>query len=398
MKRIALLLVSGLTLISLAACHKDDGPETPSKQDDVASTDENLAGETVSVGDFKKLFVLNEGQMGTNNATLDFLRASDGMYVWNAYNQMNPEIPDGLGDVGNDIAVADNKVWIVVNNSGIVEVADVKNERHIATVSIPTPRQVVIEGNYAYVTSWNGAYSDYSNPSNSKNPKGVVYKIDTKSYKVIGNVEVGYQPEGLAVSEGKLFVANSGGISSTLPPTYSYDYTVSIIDLTSFKLTRTIEVAPNLKDVFSDGDGTVYVTSLGNYATAHSGVFAINANKPEGAVRILGGSDEDQYHCSVAAIDGTRLFVMGTSDEYNWSATSHKWYLWTVDQGVVNDETFAFDGKTPYGLYAFHERLAVADAVDYVNPGTVSLYDLSKGKKLWTVRAGVCPGHFAAWK
>lgn len=398
MKKTALLFVSGLLLFSLAACHKDDEPETPSNQNDVASTDDLLAGETVSVGDFKKLFVLNEGQMGTNNATLDFLRASDGKYVWNAYNQMNPDIPQGLGDVGNSIAVADDKIWIVVNNSGIVEVASAANERHIATIELPTPRQVALDGKYAYVTSWNGAYSDYENPSNSKNPKGVVYKIDAKSYKVLANVEVGYQPEGLAVYNGKLYVANSGGISSTLAPSYAYDFTVSIIDLSSFAVTKTVEVAPNLKDVFSDGLGTIYVTSLGNYSTAHSGLFAINAASPAAGVRVAGTGSDDQYYGSIAAIDGTRVYVLGTSNEYDWNA-SHKWYLWSVSEGTVSrEEKFAFEGKTPYAIFPFRDQLVVADAVDYFNPGNVSLYDLTKGKKSWTVRAGVCPGHFAAWK
>ena len=49
------------------------------------SRDEELTGEKVDVSaipaDVRKVFVLDEGGMGSNNATLDFLRVSDGNYV-----------------------------------------------------------------------------------------------------------------------------------------------------------------------------------------------------------------------------------------------------------------------------------------------------------------------------
>ena len=398
MKKIALLIVSGLMLLGIAACSKDEGP---SSSTDSASTDENLAGETVTVGDYKKIFVLNEGQMGANNATLDFLRFSDGKYVRNAYNQMNPEIPLGLGDVGNDVAVTGNEVWMVVNNSGIIEVADARNERHIATIEIPTPRNIIFEGKYAYVTSWNGAVAVYNDKyeviaSESKNPKGVVYKIEISSHKIVGNVEVGYQPEGLAAYNGNLYVANSGGISSQLAPAYAYDYTVSIVSLSSFKVTETVEIAPNLKSVFSDGKGTIYVTTYGNYSNVHSGVYAFSAATPKSVARVE-GSGTIGYNGSVAAINGAKLYVFGNDTEYDWNAQKHDWYVWSVEEGMVVDEKLDITGLNPYGAFAVGSQLIVSDAKDCVGPGTVTMFDLTRNAKLWTVTAGVCPGHFAIW-
>ena len=53
----------------------------------------------------------------------------------------------------------------------------------------------------------------------------------------------------------------------------------------------------------------------------------------------------------------------------------------------------------PYGVLALEgDLLLVADAGDYFNPGTLSLYDTSEQDKRWTVTTGVCPGHFAVWK
>ena len=399
MKKIALLIVSGLVLIGIAACSKDEGPSQPST--DTVSGDENLAGETVTVGDYKKIFVLNEGQMGANNATLDFLRFSDGKYVRNAYNQMNPEQPLGLGDVGNDIAVTGNEVWMIVNNSGLIEVADARDERHIATIEIPTPRNIVFDGKYAYVTSWNGAVAVYGegytvDAAQSKNPKGVVYKIDVNTHKIVGNVEVGYQPEGLAAYDGNLYVANSGGISSQLAPAYAYDYTISIVNLSTFKVTETVEVAPNLKGVFSDGKGTIYVTTLGNYSNVHSGLYAFSAASPKSVSRVE-GTGTIGYNGSVAAVNGTKIYVFGNDTEFDWSASKHDWYVWSVEEGIVLDEKLDLTGLNPYAAFSVGGQLFVSDAKDYVGPGTVSMFDLTKNAKLWTVTAGVCPGHFAIW-
>ena len=275
MKKAFLLLLCGA--FAFCACQKDPVP----------SKDSTLDGQAVDVSfistSARKVFVLNEGGMGSNNSTLDFLRFEDGKYILSAFNKMNPDVGAGLGDVGNDIAIHGKEAWIVVNNSGIVEVISAEDETEIATVTVPTPRNIAFDDNYAYVTSWAGAYitygADYS-ITDSKNPKGQVYRINLKTKKAEGSVEVGYQPEGIAYYNGKLYVANSGGISSQLPPTYAYDNTVSIIDAASFKVEKTVEVQVNLKNVYSDGKGNIYVTTLGNYWDVHSGLYMLTASAP----------------------------------------------------------------------------------------------------------------------
>lgn len=404
MKYQSLLYVSGALclLLGLAACQKEDGPDPSSYS---ASSDEYLAGEMVNVGvnafSAKKLFVLNEGGMGSNNATLDILDLQTGRYVRDAYGKMNPEIPQGLGDVANDIAVYDGKLWIVVNNSGIVEVVNPENERHIATIAVPTPRNIAFHGAYAYVSSWNGAAAVYGadwsvDPAQSKNPKGAVYKIDIKSFEVVDCVEVGYQPEGLAVSKGRLFVANSGGIACSLPPSYSYDNTLSIIDLNGFFVTKTLTVAPNLKNVYAAPDGTVFVTTLGNYYDVHSGMYWVKNEK------LVGRVGEGSSNVSVPVMDASGDFwAIGNDTEFDWSASSHEWYLWrfsSKSEAFTTIPNFHFVGGVPYGLYVDGNNIVVADAVDYFNPGTLSLYAADSGEKPWTVTAGVCPAHFAVWE
>lgn len=384
MKKAFLLLLCGT--FAFCACQKDRVP----------SKDSTLDGKTVDVSfistSAQKLFVLNEGGMGSNNATLDFLRFSDGKYITGAFKKMNPEIATGLGDVGNDIAIHGEEAWIVVNNSGIVEVISAYEETEIAAIKVPTPRNIAFDNTYAYVTSWAGAYvtygADYS-VADSKNPKGQVYRINLNTKKVEGSVEVGYQPEGIACYNGKLYVANSGGIASQLPPTYSYDNTVSVIDAASFKVEKTVEVQVNLKNVYSDGTGNIYVTTLGNYWDIHSGLYMLKAAAPE---QVNWVAD----YVSVSALCGDTVYCIGTDSEYDWSGAPHTYSAWSVTGGTKKALSLTLTETTPYGLAVLDaDTFLLGDAGDYFNPGTVSCY--YKGTKRWDVTAGVCPGHFALY-
>lgn len=387
MKKATLLLLCGA--FAVCACQQDPVPEAPSK-------DAELTGEKVDVAAFstaaRKVFVLNEGGLGSNNATLDFLRLPEGTYVNGAFRRMNPDAGAGLGDVGNDIAVHDDEVWIVVNNSGIVEVLSAKDETEIAAITVPTPRNIAFDEQYAYVTSWAGAYATYDSNymvTDSKNPKGQVHRINLATKKVEGSVEVGYQPEGIACYDGKLYVANSGGIASQLPPDYAYDKTVSIIDTKSFQVTQTVDVQVNLKNVYSDGLGTIYVTTLGNYWDVHSGLYQLSASNPAAPKHIAD-------YVSVSAISGDTLYCIGTESEYDWSVLSHEYKAWRVRSGAKKDLALEVNTTALYSLAALNaDTFLVGDAGDYYNPGTVSCY--SKDTKIWSVTAGVCPGHFAVY-
>ena len=401
MKTALLLFTFGV--LSVVACRKTFVPGTPTK-------DASLEGESVNVAEFpadvKKIFVLNEGQMGANNATLDFLRRSDGQYITGAFKKMNPSAAAGLGDVGNDIAIHDDNVWMVINNSGLVEVVSAADETEIATIEIPTPRAIAFDDKYAYVTSWAGAFATYGadySVTDSANPRGCVYRIDLNTYKTAGTVEVGYQPEGIAYYGGKLYVANSGGISSQLPPLYAYDNTVSVIDTKSFAVTRTVEVQVNLKNVYADGKGHIFVTTLGNYFDVHSGLYVFPADAPDQVTHVTRDFLK-HTHVSCSFALGDEVYCIGTENEFAFNE-KHVYILWSYNAVKDKVSLYLVDlGGVPYGMAVLEDSielrtLLVGDAGDYFNPGTVTcyrLYDLQD--KVWSVTAGVCPGHFAVWK
>ena len=64
------------------------------------------------------LFILNEGNMGSNKASIDFYDPISDTLYRNIYPTVNPTVMKELGDVGNDIAIYGGKLYAVINVSG----------------------------------------------------------------------------------------------------------------------------------------------------------------------------------------------------------------------------------------------------------------------------------------
>ncbi len=279
--------------VALTSCRKEE-PVTPSTGGGVTSGSD--------AGDVAGFFLLNEGNMGSNKATLDYFDYATGVYTRNIYAERNPGVALELGDVGNDLGIYGSRLYAVINCSNLVEVMDVETATHIAEIPLPNCRYIVFDGGYAYVSSYAGPVD-----INPEYRRGYVAKIDTAMLKVVDTCTVGYQPEEMVVVSGRLYVANSGGYMAP-----DYDSTVSVIDLTSFEVTREIEVAPNLHQMKVAGDGMIYVSSRGDYYGLQSSTYIIDPSTDEVVkeLPLLQNSD--------MAVYGDSLFVIATR-----GATSH---------------------------------------------------------------------------
>ena len=113
-----------ILLVMVIGCRKDDdvvmptvtpvqpGGETPA---DTIKTDS-----TLTITEYRGLYVLCEGNMGSNKATLDYLDLQSGDYHQNIFPSRNPHQVKELGDVGNDCKIYGNRLWLVINCSNKV--------------------------------------------------------------------------------------------------------------------------------------------------------------------------------------------------------------------------------------------------------------------------------------
>ena len=305
------------------------------------------------------MYVLCEGNMGSNKCQLDLLNIPTKEYVQDIYPKANPSVVKELGDVGNDIQIYGTQLWIVVNCSNKVEVCDARTCVRKGQVNIPNCRYVAFHNKYAYVSSYVGPVQVDANAQ-----IGRVYKVDTLTLEIVGQVEVGYQPEELAVVGEKLYVANSGGYR--VP---NYDKTVSIINLDTFTEEKKVDVAINLHRLQADKYGQIWISSRGDYYTTPSRLYWMKDD-------VVGGSVD--VPVSAMCIVGDSLYYIGTT----WSNETQSN---TIKMGLVNVRTheviatdlFSSDEAKamtlPYGIIVNPEYkdFYLMDAKNYVSSGSL---------------------------
>lgn len=334
--------------------------------------------------EIKGMFVLNEGNMGSNKCTLDFLDFRSGFYTRNIYPERNPEVVKELGDVGNDLQVYGNRLYAVINCSHYVEVMDVRTAQHIGSVNVTNCRYIVFAGDKAYVSSYAGPVQIDPNAR-----PGKIVEFDVNTLQITREVVVGYQPEEMVIKDGLLYVANSGGYRFP-----NYDRTVSVVDLGTFEVVNTIDVAINLHRMKLAPDGLIYVSSRGDYYGTKSDVFVID---PE-AQRVVGRLG---VAASEMCMDGDELYLISVEWSYVSGKNEIRYTLYDTRKREILPRNFITDGtekdiSIPYGLGVNPEtkEIFVSDATNYVTPGYLYCFS-PEGKLKWKVRTGDIPAHFA---
>lgn len=365
----ALLFLGAL----ITGCRKDP-KVTPEEANQV--TDQDLASK-------KSFYLLNEGNMNMNKASLDFFDTSTGDYRRNIYEQANPGVVRGLGDVGNDIQIYGSKLYIVVNNSNKVEVLDARTAKKLGQIDIVNCRYITFFEGKAYVSSYQ------SRTTSDASANGYVARIDTSTFSIEQKVSVGRQPEQMAVSNGKLYVANSGGYDPG-----NYEKTLSVIDLRSFMEIKRIEVGLNPERVQADRYGDLYVTSRGDSYDVPSRLIVVSSE-----------TDQVKKTFEIAAInlsiDGDRAYVIGDQYSYITQQHTYSYALLNVKDETIVASSFISDGtdrsiEKPYGLAIdpSNKDIYLSDAKDFLTPGTLYCFD-KNGHKKWSVTTGDIPAHFA---
>ena len=370
------LLRGGLfiLLLSLIACREEEEVIQP--------ITDNTGEQTVT--DYLGMYVLCEGNMGSNKATLDYLDLHTGNYYKNIFPSRNPQQVKELGDVGNDAKIYGQRLWLVINCSNKVEVCTADSAFSLGHVDIPNCRFLAFEGGYAYVSSYVGEVGKNS-------VLGSVYKVDTLTLSVVGRCTVGYQPEEMAVVDGKLYVANSGGYE--VLQGRNYDRTVSVINLKTFTEERRIDVAPNLFRLRADNYGQLWVSSRGDYSDAYPSRLYLLAKNASGQMEKV---DSVDVPVSDMALRGDSLCFVGVSYDSQWNTQTSFGIINCKNRQLTADKLVddASQIETAYGLmvHPVTGDVYVMDATNYVSSGWLFCFDAG-GNYKWKTSTGDIPGH-----
>jgi len=311
------------------------------------------------------LFVLNQGIYGANNTMLTYYDFGTKTPTTDYFKNVNAF---GLGDTGSDFIIYGGKVYIVMNVSGYVAVANSLTARFMDTIDFKNagvnrgPENVVAAGNKVFVSSTDGT----------------VAVIDTTTLTIQKFITVGSNPAQMAVSGNNLYVSNTGGFSN------SFDSTVSIIDLNSLTETGKITVGINPGSLAIDNSGNIFVVCTGDYGAITPSLVKVSLTTDK----------------VIKTVDS----AVGTIRYFNNALYTTGGYLGAANVGILNPDnlaavrpSFIIDGTAivnPYGLDIdpANGDVYVGDAKDYVSSGEVFCFDKNGNKKFsFSVTPGISP-------
>ena len=397
-----LIRVIGLWLIAVA-CMGCRGDEIVVPSEYVALPIEPRPEASFAPNEPIGMYLLNEGNMGSNKATIDYLDFCNGTYIRNIYGERNPNVIKELGDVGNDIQVYGNRLYAVINCSHKVEVMDARTCRRIGQIDIPNCRYIRFQGDKAYVTSYVGPVSIDPNAQ-----LGAIFEVDTATLRITRQVTVGYQPEEFEIIGNYLYVANSGGYRAP-----EYDSTLSVVDLTDFRQIKKIPVCVNPHRVRKDQYNRLWITSRGDHKDVQPQLVCFQPLSNSSSERPIGGTPSNSHIVASYNISPSEMVIVGDSMYYygsHWSdetmSNQITYGAFNIQSSITNNQypisniqSFITDGtekniKIPYGIQVnpYNGDIYITDAKNYVSSGQLHCYS-REGKRKWSVRTGDIPAH-----
>ena len=340
--------------------------------------DGNIEPKVPEISGTKGIYVLCEGLWGQNNSAISYYDIATNKVEKDMYKKVNKT---DLGETANDLKAYGSKMYCVVSGTqgeaksflDIIDIATCKSLKRISFNSAHDgfmPRYVAFYKNKAYVSRYDGVISRIDTATMS---------VDAELQLMNGtNKAVGL--EGLAVTNGKLYVTNSwhpyypNGLRSK----------VTVIDLNSFTKTKDIEVGNNPVRIAAADNGDLY---------------AITWN-------VLGETNNP----SLVRINSTTDAVVQKEEVLQWDyysaitiAKNQGWVGINAEIKAINLSTgklgsnLITDGTTITTIYGltvnpFDNSVVVADAEGY-NGSAGRAYVFMDGKKKYDFATTGLPQH-----
>lgn len=303
------------------------------------------------------VLILNEGNFRGGNGSLSFY-SYDSAKIYNDLFYSTNGRP--LGDVPNSIIIKEDKAYIVVNNSGKIEVIDQSTLVSKATISgLISPRNMtIINDNKAYVSS---LYSDS------------VAIISLANNSISGYINLRRSSEAITVSGNKAFISNWMGGKE-----------VMVINTLDDKVTDSIEVGIEPESMVRDRLGMLWVLCNGGW-TRQNFAELVKINTVTNHI-------EKTYVFPTKEASPTCLNMDGLGQT-----------LYYLDNGVkqmdIGSEVLstapivAQSGASFYkiAINPINSDIFVTDAVDFVQRGYVSIYK-NNGIFVSKFKADIIPG------
>jgi hypothetical protein len=303
------------------------------------------------------VLVGNEGGLNANNASLTTIDRSSMDIEQNVFSVTNGEL---LGDVLHSVAIYNNEIYAVVNNSGRIEVLGKDSlNSHRTIIDLDSPRFIqFLSESKAYV-------SDYvANGLHIINPTTGTYN---------GFMNTGTWLEEMVLLDGEVWATGPGGDK------------VYVIDPATDMLTDSVQTGEGATSIEIDGDGNVWVLSQGTF---NEPIIQPSIHKIDPGSRTVSQS--------FVFPEGTGyggLIEASADGDFMYYLIQNKVFRMPTNATALPQEPFINPGGTfLYGLNVNNAtgEIALTDAVDFSQSGQVYFYD-NEGNALNDYPAGIAP-------
>jgi YVTN family beta-propeller protein len=302
------------------------------------------------------LFLLNEGNYMAGNGSLSFYSFKSSTIHNDLFNEINGR---PLGDIPNSVTLSGDRVFIVVNNSGKIEVTERATLRSLSTIKdLGSPRRILaVGGNKAYVT-------------NLRSKKITI--LDLENFSVSGYIDIRRSSEAITMVRNKVYVSS-----------WESGDEIIVIDPLSNKVSDSIRVGNEPESMAVDKNQRLWVLCSGGYS---------GQNYPKlVTINTLTDKVETVFQFPVKSVSPTSLCINSTGDT-----------LYYIDRGLrrmsISDTELPSAYFVPAAGRMFYKISAdiqngiifATNAMDYQQKGFLMRIN-SKGEITDSVRAGIIP-------
>jgi DNA-binding beta-propeller fold protein YncE len=348
------IILLALLALTIQACTDEPPIPTP--------IDPNLAFD-------KGVFIINEGNFGVGNASIDFYQRDSNRLIKNVFETVNGR---PLGDVAQAMTIFKNKGYIVLNGSAKVEVIDAKTFKSEASINgFSSPRCFVgVDENRGFVADW------ISN---------TVKEINIQTNTIVASIAVGEGPEALFLVDSFLYVANSGG--------YINDSTVSIINIKTNQIVKQIVVGDAPIAFALDANKELWVLCRGDYKDysikeddTKGALVKINTSTQSIISKISIGEQGDHPDKLAISNDKQNVFI-----NTGINGANNGIYKIGINENALPMNPFVAGYFYGIGIDPLDDKVYAADPLDFSQDGIMWRYNSSTGTLIDSIRVGKVP-------
>lgn len=317
----------------------------------------------------KGVFIVNEGNYTNGNGSVSFYN----FYTHKIYNGIfDAANKRPLGDVPVSMEFINDMIYIVVNNSGKIEVINPDNFKSVKTINgFTSPRFILpVSNTKAYVSDLRSNY---------------ISVLDLQTNTILKKIYCGKSTDKMLKFNNKIFVCNWSEYYVKAP-----NNTVQVIDSDLDLLIDSVKLGKEPNSMVFDKQNRLWVLSSGGYN---------NEEIPElNCINITNLQIEKKILFASKYLSPVSLCINQNKDSL-WFINNNIYCMSINDHQLPATPVIFKKNRLFYSMdiNAPKSELYISDAIDYNQNGYIYRFT-SNGNVIDSLRAGIIPGYFCFTK